>query len=177
MLSKLRQNNSGFTIIEVLIVLAIAGLIMVMVFVAVPNLQRNQRNSARRSDASHILTAATNRITSGNGVMPQVNRANAQGIYDDGQPYDRLAGMTVPATMAAGLQAGEVRMFTGAQDFRGTDGRALVADQAVAIVTNAECDNANIGSTLGAPASERKIAIVFTLETPSGMWQLACNNS
>jgi prepilin-type N-terminal cleavage/methylation domain-containing protein len=37
----LKNNKKGFTIIEVLIVLAIAGVIMVIVFLAVPALQRN----------------------------------------------------------------------------------------------------------------------------------------
>ncbi|MDQ3065292.1 MAG: prepilin-type N-terminal cleavage/methylation domain-containing protein, partial [bacterium] len=41
MLSRIKNNNKGFTIIEVLIVLAIAGLIMLIVFLAVPALQRN----------------------------------------------------------------------------------------------------------------------------------------
>jgi prepilin-type N-terminal cleavage/methylation domain-containing protein len=53
---KTRQTNQkerGFTIIEVLIVLAIAGVIMLIIFLAVPALQRNSRNTQRRSDASH----------------------------------------------------------------------------------------------------------------------------
>ncbi|HSW37398.1 MAG TPA: type II secretion system protein [Candidatus Saccharimonadales bacterium] len=48
---------AGFTIIEVLIVLAIAGLILLIVFLAVPALQRNGRNTTKRSDASKALGA------------------------------------------------------------------------------------------------------------------------
>lgn len=53
---KKSSNNKkqGFTIIEVLIVLAIAGVIMLVIFLAVPSLQRNSRNSQRRSDAAHL---------------------------------------------------------------------------------------------------------------------------
>jgi prepilin-type N-terminal cleavage/methylation domain-containing protein len=36
MLKKLKKSDSGFTIIEVMIVLAIAGLILLIVFLAVP---------------------------------------------------------------------------------------------------------------------------------------------
>ncbi|HSX32101.1 MAG TPA: type II secretion system protein [Candidatus Saccharimonadales bacterium] len=42
-----KHSRSGFTIIEVLIVLAIAGLILLIIFVAVPAVNRNQRNNSR----------------------------------------------------------------------------------------------------------------------------------
>ena len=53
----LSRSRTGFTIIEVLIVLAIASLIMLIVFLAVPALQRNWRNHQRRQDASLIFAA------------------------------------------------------------------------------------------------------------------------
>ncbi|MDQ3123607.1 MAG: prepilin-type N-terminal cleavage/methylation domain-containing protein [bacterium] len=68
MLSRIKNNNKGFTIIEVLIVLAIAGLIMLIVFLAVPALQRNQRNNARNSDASRISAAVTECLANRNGL-------------------------------------------------------------------------------------------------------------
>lgn len=49
-----KERASGFTIIEVMIVLAIAGLIMVIVFIAIPQLQRNQRDNARQNAANRI---------------------------------------------------------------------------------------------------------------------------
>jgi prepilin-type N-terminal cleavage/methylation domain-containing protein len=45
---KKRLNNKGFTIIEVMIVVAIAGLIMVILFIAVPQAQKSQRDTYRR---------------------------------------------------------------------------------------------------------------------------------
>ena len=51
-----QQNKKGFTIIEVVLVLAIAGLIFLMVFVALPALQRGQRDSQRRSDISRFMS-------------------------------------------------------------------------------------------------------------------------
>lgn len=66
MKTKLR-NQKGFTIIEVLIVLAIAGLIMLIVFLAVPALQRGQRNNARNADASRIAAAISECIANRNG--------------------------------------------------------------------------------------------------------------
>jgi len=68
-------SEGGFTIIEVLIVLAIAGLILLIVFLAVPALQRNSRNTQRKEDVSRMLSAAieaannNNWNTAGWGVL------------------------------------------------------------------------------------------------------------
>lgn len=62
------RKQRGFTIIEVLIVLAIAGLIMLIVFLAVPALQRNQRNNARNSDASRIAAGINECLANRNGL-------------------------------------------------------------------------------------------------------------
>lgn len=68
------ENKQGFTIIEVVLVLAIAGLIFLMVFVALPALQRSQRDTARRNDLSRVDTALvqyqTNHQNTGNGDLP-----------------------------------------------------------------------------------------------------------
>ena len=45
-----QKTKKGFTIIEVVLVLAIAGLIFLMVFLALPNLQRSQKDTQRRDD-------------------------------------------------------------------------------------------------------------------------------
>src|ERR1700710_2002336 len=71
MLKKLQKSNSeGFTIIEVMIVLAIAGLILLIVFLAVPALQRSSRNTQRKNDASAISGAIANYIGNNNGKLP-----------------------------------------------------------------------------------------------------------
>jgi prepilin-type N-terminal cleavage/methylation domain-containing protein len=68
MLNKIKnRKQEGFTIIEVLIVLAIAGLIMLIVFLAVPALQRNSRNTQRQADASKVATAISQCLSNRNG--------------------------------------------------------------------------------------------------------------
>ncbi len=67
---KKQQTQSGFTIIEVMIVLAIAGLIMVIALIAIPQLQRNQRNTSRRSIMSRISTEINNYASNNNGELP-----------------------------------------------------------------------------------------------------------
>ena len=51
------QTKKAFTIIEVVLVLAIAGLIFLMVFIALPAFQRNQRDTQRKNDTSRLKTA------------------------------------------------------------------------------------------------------------------------
>ena len=59
--SKFNKNNfKGFTIIEVVLVLAIAGLIFLMVFLALPALQRSQRDTQRKQDVAMVVTALHN---------------------------------------------------------------------------------------------------------------------
>lgn len=69
-----QSERKGFTIIEVVLVLAIAGLIFLMVFVALPALQRSQRDTARRNDMSRVDTSLiqyqTNNQDTGNGDLP-----------------------------------------------------------------------------------------------------------
>lgn len=51
-----QNNKKGFTIIEVVLVLAIAGLIFLMVFIALPALQRSQRDAQRKEDIGKVLS-------------------------------------------------------------------------------------------------------------------------
>ena len=68
---KIKQTKKeGFTIIEVVLVLAIAGLIFLMVFIALPALQRNQRDTQRRNDVERAITAIQNYETNNTGKIP-----------------------------------------------------------------------------------------------------------
>lgn len=124
MKTKLKSQN-GFTIIEVLIVLAIAGLIMLIVFLAVPALQRNQRNNARNSDASRI-TAQGNTCLS--------NRNN------------QVGSCFTPAT----LDVGNLSQLTGTIGF-GYNGFGATLTSATFntdnayVLYNAECNSAGSG--------------------------------
>jgi prepilin-type N-terminal cleavage/methylation domain-containing protein len=71
MLQKLLQKRPrGFTIIEVMIVLAIAGLIMVVVLIAVPQLQRSQRNNATIAILDRVFTEMSNYASNNQGRFP-----------------------------------------------------------------------------------------------------------
>lgn len=64
------NNQKGFTIIEVVLVLAIAGLIFLMVFIALPALQRSQRDTQRRDDVARFVSQLNSYATNNKGNLP-----------------------------------------------------------------------------------------------------------
>jgi prepilin-type N-terminal cleavage/methylation domain-containing protein len=75
------KRQSGFTIIEVLIVLAIAGLILLVVFLAVPGLQRSSHNTQIKNAAATVLGAVSDYENNNGGSLPTtVVSAPATGI-------------------------------------------------------------------------------------------------
>lgn len=109
-LTKLKQKTEGFTIIEVLIVLAIAGLIMVIVFVAVPQLQRSQRNNARDNDATLITSTISDCLANKNGVQTSCDTPGTDINFPTNlkevtaATYTNGAGSTSAANYQFGLQ-------------------------------------------------------------------------
>jgi prepilin-type N-terminal cleavage/methylation domain-containing protein len=69
-MKNLRKRTEGFTIIEVMIVLVIAAVILLMVFLAIPALQRNSRNTQRREDVSNYAAAIAEWSNNSAGVLP-----------------------------------------------------------------------------------------------------------
>lgn len=67
------MNKKAFTIIEVVLVLAIGGLIFLMVFIALPALQRSQRNSQRRNDVDRVYQAIIEYQKHNSGKLPFVD--------------------------------------------------------------------------------------------------------
>jgi prepilin-type N-terminal cleavage/methylation domain-containing protein len=68
-----KNKEKGFTIIEVVLVLAIAGLIFLMVFIALPALQRGQRDTQRRDDVSRFISQLNSYATNNRGSIPSTS--------------------------------------------------------------------------------------------------------
>jgi len=81
------KDKKGFTIIEVVLVLAIAGLIFLVVFLALPALQRNQRDTQRRNDLGRAVTAVTNWSANNNGAVPSNATGNNSDIAEVDDDY------------------------------------------------------------------------------------------
>jgi prepilin-type N-terminal cleavage/methylation domain-containing protein len=89
MRTKSTEQNHGFTIIEVMIVLAIAGLILAVVLLAVPALQRSQRNNARSSDATHWAGLVSDYVSNHGGTLPGI------GAFASTDTFSQLTAATV----------------------------------------------------------------------------------
>lgn len=161
---------TGFTIIEVLIVLAIAGLILLIVFLAVPALQRSARNTSRKTDAAAVLSAMTEYSDNNAGVLPG---------------YATFASPTVTLCAANPCTATEAEAQAKLGYYKGTATaptagdvtiRALQAAPAPAdeliVETGATCGNA----TTAVAGSSRAVVAIYGIEA-SGAYVWQCTGS
>jgi prepilin-type N-terminal cleavage/methylation domain-containing protein len=131
----LEKREEGFTIIEVLIVLAIAGLIMLIVFLAVPALQRNSRNTQRTNDAARMAAAVNECLNNNNGLVASCNSFTGPQLNN----YITIANnQQLTAATGAGLNS-------------------------VAFAFGTRCDAA--GVTAAAGGGTRAFTIVYQVET------------
>ncbi|MBC7868851.1 type II secretion system protein [Candidatus Saccharibacteria bacterium] len=147
----LQLKEKGFTIIEVVLVLAIAGLIFLMVFIALPALQRNQRDSQRKNDLSRAQTAL---------VSYQSNNRNASpGVTD------ALWATFKTQYLIAGTDTFEDPSF-GSYIFKFKDTTRTAPSTSVAdngeiwVFSSSTCN----GETISSSASVRKVALAMKLE-------------
>lgn len=114
MLSKLKKDEKGFTIIEVMIVLAIAGLILLIVFLAVPALQRNSRNTQRNSEGAKVAASASECLNNRNGQASGCSTAAS--IAWSASEYQQLTtspSISVTATAPAGPSTSKASIWFG----------------------------------------------------------------
>lgn len=156
MTNKISTKKHGFTIIEVVLVLAIAGLIFLMVFVALPALQRNQRDTQRRQDyadagAAIISYAASNggsfTITSGStyGSFTPAKVINSSGKDPKGTSYS----LKVCTGYASGKSTCTTNGAAAAENISVT---ATTAGN-VYVITGTKCSNGT-PSTTGATSKD-----------------------
>ena len=72
-----KQNKNfkhGFTIIEVVLVLAVAAMIFLMVFIALPAMQIMQRDTARANDINRITTQLNSYQANNNQKIPSMDK-------------------------------------------------------------------------------------------------------
>ena len=118
-MTKINSNKKGFTIIEVVLVLAIAGLIFMMVFIALPALQRSQRDTQRSNDVARVQTALNNYQANNRGAIP------TDGNYIAGheKPHTTVSDKTVTKTWTYIYDNYLIVNSAGAQDvFADPDG-------------------------------------------------------
>lgn len=152
-----QRKESGFTIIEVLIVLAIAGLIMVVVFLAVPALQRSGRNNALNTDANNIFTGVSNFSSNNNGTLPGVVAFSGTTVT-----------ISPPAATTGNNETVTVDGAVGTVTLNGTaiTSAATVGTLQVITGTTAKCNSTRSG--LSGTASARSVALLYVAESGTG---------
>jgi prepilin-type N-terminal cleavage/methylation domain-containing protein len=63
------KNSKGFTLIEIVVVIAIAALILAAILIFVPQAQKSQRDSDRRSAAAKTVSKLTECASNQNGAL------------------------------------------------------------------------------------------------------------
>ena len=146
------NTKKGFTIIEVVLVLAIAGLIFLMVFIALPALQRNQRDTQRKNDLSRVQSAINSFQANNRGNVPTLAQAQSTLLTS----YLRTGGdqFQDPAGTNYTFVGGTVGTLPAAF---GATGHTVGA---ISYFTNARCNGEN--TTAGGGAN--KVAVSIALE-------------
>ena len=171
-----KSRGHGFTIIEVMIVLAIAALILLVVFLAVPNLQRSQKNNARKSDASRMAAAVVDfTSTNSTGSLPSsfndcttlVQATTSLSQFTFTTP---CVAANAAATMAAlSMSSNNLYIVANASGGTipaipaGTTGVMILADQA-------QCPASIVPGTtaFAAGSNPKQAALLYNLQTGTG---------
>lgn len=154
-----KSKDKGFTIIEVLIVLAIAGLILLVVFLAVPALQRNARNTTRKSDVAAVLAGISEYINNNDGTQP----ANQTNMGSGNTATIGTAGNTVDVKLGS-YKSADISSTTTASTTNPNDVNKVV------VVYGGKCSTTSIGdSTTGGPS--RGFVALYTLEPSTKLCQ------
>lgn len=162
MRQKLKTNNAGFTIIEVLIVLAIAGLIIAVVLFAVPQLQRNGRNTAIKNDANTVAGTISEFESNNDGSVPNsaVAAANSSLLTVSGASGAPTTGKVQGGTTVETLTTGAAPASNA----------PTVGTISVLFGHKCTVSGAYTAGTTG-DASSRSAAIYYSIETSSGTTQ------
>lgn len=157
-----KRREEGFTIIEVLIVLAIFGLIMLIVFLAVPALQRNSRNTAIRNDVQNVLGGVSEYQGANNGRIPNgiTSSTTNPGTVDytgGNATTARVQGTTAVSTVTsapATLQTGQIQ-----------------------VMLRHQCNPNDTNGSTPVIANTRAVAAFYSVETAGGGLVRQCADS
>ena len=153
------KRSEGFTIIEVLIVLAIAGLILLIVFLAVPALQRNSRNTQRKADVSALLSSVSEWSNNNQGTFPTTS-GDFTGKFTNANP--KLGYYTTSSNVQWKYQTSA----TAVADPNDLD--------KVTVANNAKCSGNTAVATGG---TARSVVAVYDVEGSNGAIVPQCQES
>lgn len=159
-MNKNLYQRKGFTIIEVVLVLAIAALIILMVFIAWPALQRGQRDQARRQDVGLVGTAIGTYKANHRGEIPK-NRAELATAMGT-QETNFYGNSDIAIATIAGTNLTVGGTVAGATPPTGTvvAGTSAASTNVLLYVPTATCD----GTAAKAGGGSRQAVLLYQVE-------------
>jgi prepilin-type N-terminal cleavage/methylation domain-containing protein len=161
------DGQHGFTIIEVVLVLAIAGLIFLMVFLALPALQRSQRNTARKQDVGIVASAINSYSSDNKGKLPDAGTCTSDG--SSGDKYgstgfcayiDSLSSNSPTVTIQT---SGSGKTYSEVIGTDGTNSTKLTTGKII-VVEGAACASDNVATSELVAGSARQSAVITAQE-------------
>ena len=147
-----KNNEKGFTIIEVVLVLAIAGLIFLIVFLALPQLQSSRRDTQRKNDAGRLLAAVENWAGNHSGNYPVAGTGAGQ-----------LPGTSGTDWTSSNISGNFNDPSTGSAYSFGSSWSATAPEGTMVYLRNAACSSTSDGPASGTFGA-REIAVFIVLE-------------
>ena len=158
-----KLNNKGFTIVETLIVLAIAATIIVVVLLAVPALQRQSRNTATKVGATNIASGWTAEVGNANGTTFSVTGGSGTITINKGT-YNVNAAITTKSAGAASDGTTKVTYNATTNLVTGVAADTLT-NNSIALYTSGTCPTTATGNVLAVGyGSATQAAIVYSIE-------------
>jgi prepilin-type N-terminal cleavage/methylation domain-containing protein len=171
MRSRRRLAQDGFTIIEALVVLAIGGIIFMIVFQAVPTLQRNSRNNQRKQDVTSILSAISHyELNNSGNILPSGDGQCGGGgqtlCVANGMPLFYISNKL---TIYEPSTTGTVRITALPLD---SDDTGHINNpnniSRVSVYNRKKCDTDGAGGATGTAAGYRDVVALYTIERGNG---------
>ncbi|MBR3263726.1 type II secretion system protein [Candidatus Saccharibacteria bacterium] len=162
--------QKGFTIIETSLVIAIAGLIFLMVFVALPGLRAQQRDTERREAVTKTVREIKNYQSNNRGALPSGETGTFLDFYNNylggedfmdpsGEEYKVFLTQCTATTLDSECTNRNLQSLSEA---------TFPNDYSMYIVTEASCD----GEKAVKSSNPRSYAVLYRLER-SGVY---CEN-
>ncbi|HVV25457.1 MAG TPA: prepilin-type N-terminal cleavage/methylation domain-containing protein [Candidatus Saccharimonadales bacterium] len=181
------SGQRGFTVIEMMIVLAVAGLILLVVLLAVPALERSSHNNQRRQDIQQILAAVSHYELNNGGNMPSSDAPLSAGDLSRLTYYTPLGThnptyLTATSASDASCQPPTTPrpliVFCIAGDWKDTPTEAphsVTPDlDTVYIYNHQVCDANNPGQSTSSGAGYNSVVALYAIQTGANSTAVKC---
>lgn len=178
----------GFTVVEIMIVLAVAGLILLVVLLAIPALERSSQNNQRRQDVQQILAAVSHYELNNGGNMPSSSAPLSSGDLSKLTYYTPLVANKSPQYSDAsgsqcvpGSATRPLIVFCVAGDWTDTPSQAPSASgngspdvDTVYVYNHQVCDSNNPGFSTRNGAGYNSVVALYTIQTGRSSTAVKC---